>query len=329
MSNELSREQIKDILYQIGSTKVIDKAGKKNLQCNCPIHGESTPSMGVHTETLQVHCFACHFSGSLQWLVYKAVDDFKSTFEVEKWITERYGVTFDTKAQDRKALSNLRRFEDRYVQSEVENKRHELKRTVLAPFKSGKETYTYFTKRGFTKKTMQDFMIGRDLESKTVTIPVFWEDKVLCGVVGRYIDPNRPKNSRYKLYDFPKSTVTYPQDKLEVIDDTIIIVEGILDALWLHQEGFPNAQSILGNEISKDQVKYLKSKAKNFIVMTDNDSGGEQAIKRIKDFMGRDVKLFSVQYPSGKKDAQECTREEIEDMIANKTPMFGVKIKRI
>ena len=327
--SDLTREQIKDILYEIGVTKIIDKAGKQNLQINCPIHGESTPSMGVHTETLQVHCFACHFSGSLQWLVYKAVDDFRSTFEVEKWISEKYGVTFDTKAQDRKALSNLRRFEDRYVQNEVENKRHELKRTVLAPYKSGKETYTYFTKRGFTKKTMQDFKIGRDLESKTVTIPVFWEDGVLCGIVGRYIDPNRPSNSRYKLYDFPKSTLTFPQDKLEVIDDTIIIVEGILDSLWLHQEGFPNAQAILGNEISKDQAKYLKSKAKNFIVMTDNDSGGERAVQRIKDYMGREVKLFSVTYPSGKKDPQELCREEIEYMLQNKEPINKIKLKRL
>ena len=326
MSGELTREQIKDILYEIGSTKVIDKAGKVNLQCNCPIHGESTPSMGVHTETLQVHCFACHFSGSLQWLVYKAVDDFKSTFEVEQWITKKYGVTFDSKSQDFKALANLRRFEDRY--NVQENKRHELKRTVLAPFKSGKETYGYFTRRGFTKKTMQEFKIGRDLESKTVTIPVFWEDNVLCGVVGRYIDPNRPKNSRYKLYDFPKSTITYPQDKLEVIDDTIIIVEGILDSLWLHQEGFPNAQSILGNEISNDQVRFLKSKATKFIVMTDNDSGGQQGLQRIKDLMGRDVKLYTVEYPVGKKDPQELSREEIEDMIAHKSPMNKVTLKR-
>ena len=327
--SDLTREQIKDILYEIGSTKVIDKAGKKNLQCNCPIHGESTPSMGVHTETLQVHCFACHFSGSLQWLVYKAVDDFRSTFEVEKWISERYGVEFDTKKDNISALKNLRRFEDRYTETVEENKRHELKRTFLAPFKSGKETYSHFTKRGFTKKTMQDFMIGRDLESKTVTIPVFWEDGVLGGVVGRYIDPNRPKNSRYKLYDFPKSTMTYPQDKLEVIDDTIIIVEGILDSLWLHQLGFPNAQSILGNEISKDQVKYLKSKASKFIVMTDNDSGGEHGANRIKEYMGREVQLFSVTYPPNKKDAQECTKEEIQEMLDNKKNMNSIKLKRL
>lgn len=329
MSNELTREQIKDILYEIGVTKIIDKAGKPNLQINCPIHGESTPSMGVHTETLQVHCFACHFSGSLQWLVYKAVDDFRNTIEVEKWISKKYGVTFDSKQEDRQALRNLKRFDELKVAAKEDKGRHELKRTFLAPFKSGKETYGYFTRRGFTKKTMQDFMIGRDLESKTVTIPVYWEDKVLCGVVGRYIDPNRPKNSRYKLYEFPKASITYPQDKLEVIDDTIIIVEGILDALWLHQLGFPNAQSILGNEISEDQVKYLKKKATKFIVMTDNDSGGERATERIKKLMGREVKLFSVTYPLNKKDAQECSKEEIEDMIANKESLGSIKLKRI
>ena len=76
-------------------------------------------------------------------------------------------------------------------------------------------------------------------------------------------------------------------------------------------------------------MKYLKSKASKFIVMTDNDSGGEHGANRIKEYMGREVQLFSVTYPPNKKDAQECTKEEIQEMLDNKKNMNSLKLKRL
>ncbi len=76
----LTRQDIADILYSCGVAKIQDKylySEKPNMQITCPIHGESTPSMGVNVDTLQTHCFACHFKGNLTWLVYNArKDDF-------------------------------------------------------------------------------------------------------------------------------------------------------------------------------------------------------------------------------------------------------------
>ena len=74
---------------------------------------------------------------------------------------------------------------------------------ALAPFKSGKETYQYFFDRGFDEETMEIFQIGYDILHRTVTVPVFWEDGTLAGIVGRYIYP-RNKAERYWVYDFKR-----------------------------------------------------------------------------------------------------------------------------
>ncbi len=378
--SHLTRQDIINILYDIGVPKIQDKyvySEKPNIQITCPVHGESTPSMGVNVDTLQTHCFACHFKGNLTWLVYNArKDDFRGISEVNEWIYRKYGVDLDEQARQEETFVNkqLIRYEDVKDDTEQEKTRKVLPRSYLAPFKSGKETFKYFFKRGFTKETMEKFKIGRDISEKLVTVPIYWEDEQLAGIIGRYIDKNRPKNSstketmekfkigrdiseklvtvpiywedeqlagiigryidknrpknsRYAVREVPKAEITFPQNHLEVIDDTIIIVEGLLDALWLHQLGFTNAQSILGNEMSYQQRDFLKSKASKFVVMTDGDTGGETASDRIHRLL-KGYTLYTVEYPEGKKDAQECTLDEIQEMLDNKTTKLTKKIRR-
>lgn len=319
MSN-LNAEQIIDLLYYLGTDKVIYKPGKKWLQFNCTVHKESHPSAGVNIDNNIYHCFSCGSSGTLDWLCYNSnKDEFKSVAKAREFLEKRYKIKFDEE--------NELDFIDLNDYDEVKNnKKIKLKkskeRTVLpiktlAPYRSGKETYKYFFSRGFTKQTMIDFKVGRDIVNKTVTVPIFYEDKQLAGVIGRYISKNCPKNERYKVYDFEKNSVTFPQDKLEVKDNTIILVEGLLDALWLHQNGFTNAQAILGNKVTKKQAKFLLSKANTFIRMFDNDEGGERA-KQSYDRYLKGCKTYDIKYPANKKDPQECSKIEIQEMLKNK-----------
>ena len=319
MSN-LSREQLVDLLYYLGSTKVIDNGTSAWIRCCCPVHNEEHPSAGIKVDENIFNCFACHCSGTLDWLCYNSnKDEFKSVAKAREFLEKRYKVKFDEE--------NELDFIDLNDYDEVKNnKKIKLKksqeRTVLpiktlAPYRSGKETYKYFFSRGFTKQTMIDFKVGRDIVNKTVTVPIFYEDKQLAGVIGRYISKNCPKNERYKVYDFEKNSVTFPQDKLEVKDNTIILVEGLLDALWLHQNGFTNAQAILGNKVTKKQAKFLLSKANTFIRMFDNDEGGERA-KQSYDRYLKGCKTYDIKYPANKKDPQECSKKEIQEMLKNK-----------
>ena len=246
-------------------------------------------------------------------------DEFKSVAKAREFLEKRYKVKFDE--ENELDFIDFNDYDDVKNNKKIKLKKSK-ERTVLpiktlAPYRSGKETYKYFFSRGFTKQTMIDFKVGRDIVNKTVTVPIFYEDKQLAGVIGRYISKNCPKNERYKVYDFEKNSVTFPQDKLEVKDNTIILVEGLLDALWLHQNGFTNAQAILGNKVTKKQAKFLLSKANTFIRMFDNDEGGERA-KQSYDRYLKGCKTYDIKCPANKKDPQECSKIELQEMLKNK-----------
>ncbi|MBO8161071.1 MAG: toprim domain-containing protein [Thermosipho sp. (in: Bacteria)] len=330
MRTDLTREQIIDLLENVLGTYVVPSSKvKDNIQFCCTVHGEKNPSAGIHVEKQIFHCFSCHASGDISWLLFKSLDNIKSVQQADEFLKERYGV--DIRQIDFK-VREIKRYEDFIGLEEEINKRFELPRVKLAPYKSGKETYQYFFDRGFTKQTVKEFMIGRDVINKTITIPLFWEDNTLCGVIGRYVI-KRPKNSRYKIYhNTPVGDILYPLHKFEPIDNTVILVEGILDALWLHQLGFKNALATLTNSMTRNQAEIVKKLANKFIDMSDNDERGSIATEKYKKYLLRDMIGFTVKhaYPEGKKDPQECTKEEIEYMLNNKRSiLLPKKLKRL
>lgn len=304
MTTHLDKDQVEDLLEYIGVEKIgMWKDSKINF-C-CPIHGESHPSCGINIDIVSddepdVHyqafnCFSCGESGSLVWFLYKSLpDEFKSIYEAEQFFQDRYGEDFSSTIN---ALKNreIRRIDDKTIYRPIK-KKIVLPMAKIAPFKSGKATYKYFFKRGFDKEDMHYWKIGRDLESRTVTIPAFWEDGSLAGVIGRYIDPDRPKNSRYKIYDFKKGRLIFPEDKLEVINDTIIGVEGMFDCMALHKWGRPNTISIMGGKMTRAQADYVASHCKNFIALWDNDEGGAKADKIARKRLNGRVNYLTCDY---------------------------------
>lgn len=333
MSNMMTKEQIEDLLDNVVETPSRRDWKGNKIQFCCTVHGESHPSCGINIDFTPddrpndhfqvVHCFSCGFSGTIPWFVFKSLPDrFKSIKEVEEFLKKRYGVTYaytyDPKTQ------TIKRYED--FGQEQKNTRFELPKYKLAPFKSGKQTYQYFFDRGFDKEDMQKFMIGRDLESETITIPAFWEDGVLAGVIGRYIDPNRPKNMRFKIYEFPKGSLIYPLDKIEVINDTLIGCESMFDVIKLHKWGFPNAIAMMGDGMSRQQADQIVSRCKVFIDLFDNDKGGLEARRIAKRRLGNRVMyLTPTYYPEHGKDPSDWG--ELETVKVIKSASFlGAKL---
>ena len=330
MSTELTREQVVDLLRYMGSDKIIDHPNKDNIQFNCTVHGENTPSAGFSMSKQIFNCFACHAGGTADWYLLKSLpEQFRNIYQAREFLEKRYGLSFEK--EERKLKSKLLRFDELGEEGKEEHKDIPiLPKSTIAPYRSGKETYSYFFERGFTKRTMKTFEVGRDLDAETVTVPIRNGEGELVGLVGRYIDPNRPHNQRYRVYNFPKGLITFPQDKLELEDNTVIMVEGLLDAVWMFQKGYYNTQAILGNRCTEPQFKYLyEAGAKNFILMFDNDKGGAKAIEffenMTKDY---DINIYYVTYPEGKSDPQELNEDEIEQMIQNKYSKLKRKLRR-
>lgn len=238
----------------------------------------------------------------------------------------------------------IQRMED---EDEEENtpKRHELPLFKIAPFRSGKETHEYFFKRGFTKETAKKFMIGWDAVRNRVTIPVFWQDGVLCGIIGRavleekkngnhnpsYMKVYNGENSpKYYIYEnFPVGDIVFPLPHFELVNHTVILVEGQFDAMWLHQLGYPNALSTLGAKLSPKQVELLHYLGvKKVVLMKDNDKTGMESCERDYKLLKGEFIVYGVTYPERKKDPQMLTAQEVGDMLNEKYP-YGVGTKRV
>lgn len=264
------------------------------------------------------NCFSCHASGGLEWLVMQSLPDtFKNFYEVDKFIRDRYNV--DLSSYDVTLAKNLRRYGDTIPSPDPRGEKKIIPKSFIAPFKSGKETYKYFYNRGFTKETLQHFKIGRDLENKTVIIPLFYDNEnELAGCIGRYIDPNRRKNERYKIYEVNTGSLVFPQDKCKPLDDVLIVVEGTLDAIYMHQLGYTNTFATLTNAISTTQTQWVKKQnATKLLDLTDNDDMGNIATSIIKQKLGKTLQIINAKqfYPDGCKDPNDCTKEQIDTLI--------------
>lgn len=327
--SRLNKEQIEDLLDNVLDVYVRNQWKGDKIQFTCPVHGEKNPSCGINIdyspsdqpfEHFQVfHCFSCGAGGSIPWLLHKALPErFQNVKKAEQFIKDRYGVSFSYSFDS--SAGNVRRYED---QIQVKSKRFEMPRTKLAVFKSGKETYEYFFERGFDKEDMKEYMIGRDLKSETVTIPAFWEDGALAGVIGRYIDPDRPKNARFRIYDFPKGKIIFPLDKVRAVNNTIIGLESMFDAMMLRKWGHPNAVSMMGDGMGKEQADQIADRCTTFIDLFDNDKGGRIAREIAKKRLGnRVLYLVPTYYPPTGKDP--CDWGEIEtNKVINSAKLFG------
>lgn len=342
MRDSLSEEQVDDLLSYIGTYNPNYWKDGEKLIC-CPVHGESNPSMGVSIDKQVCHCFSCGFAGNFAKLLsYSLPDEFgldTSTEDTEKktsfraylkardFLKVRYELEYHELGQK---SHSVKRYEQVKTIELADIQRKELPLYKIAPFMSGKETYQYFFNRGFTVEDMKEYMIGRDLDNETVTIPVFFDDGVLAGVIGRYISKNRKKNERYKIYDgFDRGQVLFPLDKFEQDNDTIIIVEGQFDAIRMRKAAFYNTLALMTNNMTTAQAEWIIEHCSTVIWLGDNDERGiegrDKAHKKLKDH----VRFLIVDYPEHGKDVCDWTDDEIGHMIDTAHSITNRRIRRI
>lgn len=326
MASFLNESQVDDLLTYCGTRPARYWKDGECLVC-CPVHGESHPSMGISIDKQVAHCFSCGFAGGFaKLLLYSLPDDFDNIFQAQNFLNDRYELAM--RFLNTKKSANIKRYEE--LNNIVEQDRKEIPLYKISTYMSGKETYKYFFIRGFTKQEMKKFKIGRDLENRTVTIPVFYEDEKLAGVLGRYIDKNRRKNERYKIYNnFNRGDVLYPLNFFEEKDDTIILVEGCFDAIIMHRYGYTNTLAKMGLNITKKQADYICSRCSRVIDLHDNDKMGYEGREKDYKLLKGRVNFLVVDYPSEGKDVGNWDKETIDYMIENAHSPFKKKLKRM
>ena len=171
-----------------------------------------------------------------------------------------------------------------------------------------------FIDRGIDLETMEYFEIGFSRLKERIVIPVRDPNYKLVGFIGRAIyDEQEP---RY-LYNkgFKRADVLFNIQNAKKYRNCII-TEGSVDAMMVHQSGYPNVVSTLGAQVSPNQIKMLKRYFDELIIFSDNDDAGI-AMKRDIINLCRGKVLSEAEISDGCKDPGEMKKEQIKHSIEN------------
>ena len=309
-----------DIVDIIGRRIQLTKKGQ-NFWCLCPFHDDKKPSMAVNQDKQFFYCFVCNASGnSIHFLrryenldFVDAVETVASSIGLEVPYTKQ--VVEETKAKEINEAANSI-YKDSLKSSE------------------GSQAVSYLKKRGISGETAAFFNLGyakdgwsnlfdkfsskyskTDIaesglfstkEDKTFD---FFRDRLMFPIRnirgqciafgGRTLGDGEPKylnSPETKTYS--KSNELFGLFEAREINkklDSLIVVEGYMDVIALHQNGVKNAVASLGTAITAKHVSKLMRYAKNIYVAFDGDLAGRKAawkaVENALPILREDVKI--------------------------------------
>ena len=287
------------------------KQSGHNIMLCCPYHNERRPSAGVDMRTGMFHCFACQEVRTLEELIAHCFghgDDMKFGWNwlLKNFLTisveERKDIPLDL---ERNALYNVT---TSYIsEEELDTYRY---------------THPYMYQRGLTDEVIEIFDIGYDRDSDCITFPVRDVSGNTLFVARRSVKTkffNYPKDAvkpLYGLYELHIRQRECEEHRLPYnyfpFNNGIAITESMLDALSFWTVGkFAVALNGLGNELQFKQLRDLP--CRELILCTDMDEKGLQARERIRKKVTNKL-ITEYILPEGRKDANECTKEELMNL---------------
>lgn len=296
------------------------KDGPTHIQICCPYHSngmERRPSAGLRKSDGIFHCFACNETHSLSEVISHCFghdDDVVGKFGWQ-WLLRNFATV---QIEERKDVEiDLSR-----NNSNNRNNRHTCNYISEQELDKYRYFHPYMYKRGLTDEIIELFDIGYDVSTKSITFPV----KDINGnclfiarrsVVSKFFNyPDGVEKPLYGLYELHTVSMEYCGRTVEgtVVrngyPNEIIVCESMLDALSFWTVG-KYAVALNGVE-SELQIKQLKElPCRKIILATDSDEKGMLARQRIRKKIGNRKLITEYIFPKGRKDANECTKEEL------------------
>ena len=292
---------VRQVLEEIGYRIDLESGG---WLCGCcPIHQDAHRSFAVHEEQGNWVCYASCGSGSLVSLVAE-VEGLTQQEARQRVLALATDVGVDV------LLDMLR--------GDREPAEYKKKEQVLL-YERGK-AHRYILDRGFTVATLKAFDMGWDPETRAVVVPVF-ETGRLVALIKRLVAPT-DEQQKYDTQPagFHKGGVLFGLDR--VLGEEAIVVEGPLDAIWLHQYGYPGV-ACLGSALSTEQVTLLRRRVRSVILAFDADEAGEKGRRKAVAALIPYMRVRHLRVPQGpdgkKRDVQDCGPEELKNLVDNVT----------
>ncbi|MGL4989765.1 MAG: DNA primase [Sarcina sp.] len=352
-----------DIADVISEYMSLKKSGK-NFTGLCPFHNEKSSSFSVSQDKQIFKCFGCGEAGNVISFIMKVRN--LNFVEAVKYLAGRAninidfqkGTTKDPREEKKKLLRKINKETARYYFSNLQRDtkikeyfyRRGLTDQTLRSFGIGyakdgwRETLGFLKNLNLKEDIIKEtgLVIYNEEKKSTydrfrnrVIFPVFDIYGNVIGFGGRVLDDSKPKylNSPETLV-FDKGTNLYGLNfaikNNGIKDKTIIMVEGYMDCISLHQHGIINAVASLGTALTINQGKLLRRYADTVIISYDADIAGQMATLRGLDVLtevGLDVRILTI--PKG-KDPDEFVRvngkEAFLNLIKNAQKLIEYKL---
>lgn len=329
--------QSSDIVNIISQYVALKRKGR-NYFGICPFHNEKSPSFSVSPDRQIFHCFGCNAGGNVYSFLMKIEGiGFKEAVEQ---LAERANIqlpklenTIDNEKEQLKEKvlkineyaaeyyhQNLYKQESKIAQEYI--KQRKLNNDALKNYRlgySGKfdELYKELKKQNFKEEEILESGLVRKNDKGTYYD--FYRERLIipiCDVRGRVIafggrilikDEKQPKyiNSPENIV-YSKGRHLFGLNVAKKGDiKKLLIVEGYMDVISLHQRGVTNVVGALGTALTEQQGWLLRRSSEQIILGFDSDSAGQNAIERsigILQNMGCDMRVLQME---GAKDPDE------------------------
>ncbi|MBO4687374.1 MAG: DNA primase [Clostridiales bacterium] len=346
-----------DIVSVVGQYVQFTKSSGRNLFGLCPFHSEDTPSFSVSSSADKqiFYCFGCHKGGD----VVKFIQEIEHLSYVEalRLLAERSGVKipesndpkYQKEEQLRKRVYEVLKAAAIYFYKSYVSEKGQMAREYLQKRAITKSTamnfglgyapdewnglYTFLSAKGFTKEEIMASGLfataknGRpyDLFRGRLMFPIFDSMGKIIAFGGRIIGDGQPK-----YVNSPETIVYSKQRNLYALNfakqdkpKQIIVVEGYMDVISMHQAGVTNAVASLGTALTERQLDLLERYCEEVVLFYDSDKAGQTAaVRGLKMLMDRKKKHTAMttqvrvaKVPNG-KDPDEFIREYGKDEFA-------------
>ncbi len=307
------RCDIADVVSQY--VQLTKKGG--NLFGLCPFHNEKTPSFSVSPDKQIYHCFGCGKGGGVVNFIMEIEN--LSFPEAVKFLADRVGMTVPEDGQDqelprlRKRMLELNKEAARWFHAQLSQPAGEKAAAYLQKRQISRKTAVNFglgcapdswdsllkamAEKGFGwEELVRAGLATRgkqpgsayDKFRDRLMFPVLDVRGEVLGFSGRALaDGQEPKylNSPETLV-FSKRRILYGIHRAKNTKrGSMLLVEGNIDVVTLHQAGFDNAVASMGTALTTEQTRLISRYAKEIVLCYDNDPAGHKATERALDIL--------------------------------------------
>lgn len=326
-------------MADVASSYLNLKRRGRNMVGLCPFHGEKTPSFNIYPENGSFYCFGCGAGGDVITFIRKIEN--LDYIEAVRFLAQRAGLDMPENSYD-EGLSNLRK---RIYEANREAGRFFYRQLYT---KQGEKALNYLRGRGLSEQTIRHFGLGYSPPSRfTLTgylrkkgfkdnelvqanlavrgsrggIADRFFDRVMFPIIdlrgnviafgGRIMGDAKPKylNTSDTMV-FKKSANLFALNLAKNEGSRkLVLAEGYMDVIALHQAGFTNAVATLGTALTQEQAMLMKRYADEAAICYDADEAGQKAAQRAIGLLRNAGMLIRVVSIPGAKDPDEFIRE--------------------